>query len=76
MNIILDLLFVIVFKAGVVGVALATIISQFVSAFLVLVLLVKKTLLKIILAVSKLSHLILTISLPDSKITTYLQSPF
>lgn len=39
LNIILDLLFVIVFKMGIAGVALATIISQFVSAVLILVLL-------------------------------------
>ncbi len=36
MNIILDLLFVIVFKLGVFGVALATIIAQFLSSFVVL----------------------------------------
>ncbi|MDR3259051.1 MAG: MATE family efflux transporter [Fusobacteriaceae bacterium] len=33
-NIILDLLFVVVFKLGVAGVAIATVISQFLSAFL------------------------------------------
>ena len=36
MNIVLDLLFVIVFKLGVFGVALATIIAQFLSSFVVL----------------------------------------
>lgn len=36
LNIVLDLVFVIVFKLGVVGVALATIIAQFISAFLVI----------------------------------------
>lgn len=39
LNIILDLLFVIVFHMGIAGVALATILSQFVSAFLILYLL-------------------------------------
>ena len=39
MNIFLDLLFVIVFHAGIMGVALATIIAQFISAILVLYLL-------------------------------------
>jgi Na+-driven multidrug efflux pump len=39
LNIILDLLFVLVFRLGIAGVALATIISQFISAFLILVLL-------------------------------------
>ena len=39
MNIVLDLLFVIVFHAGIAGVAWATIISQFVSAGLILLLL-------------------------------------
>ncbi len=41
MNIILDLLFVVVFRAGIAGAAYATIISQFISAFLVLLLLTK-----------------------------------
>ncbi len=41
MNIVLDLLFVIGFHMGIEGVALATIISQFVSAILVLLLLIK-----------------------------------
>ncbi len=36
LNIILDLTFVLLFKLGIMGVALATIISQFVSAFLIL----------------------------------------
>ena len=36
MNIVLDLLFVLVFHWGIAGVAAATILSQFVSAFLVL----------------------------------------
>ncbi len=39
LNIILDLLFVIVFHMGIAGVALATIISQFISSFLILYLL-------------------------------------
>ena len=41
MNIVLDLLFVLVIKLGIAGVALATIISQFISAILVMVLLMK-----------------------------------
>lgn len=41
MNILLDLLFVIKFNMGVAGVAIATIISQFISAILVLITLVK-----------------------------------
>ena len=41
MNIILDLLFVIAFKMGIAGVALATIISQAVSAVLIMILLLK-----------------------------------
>lgn len=41
MNIILDLLFVVVFKAGIAGVAYATILSQFISAILILILLTK-----------------------------------
>ncbi len=36
LNIGLDLLFVIAFKAGIMGVGLATIISQFISAFLII----------------------------------------
>ena len=39
MNIVLDLVFVIVFHMGIEGVAYATIISQFVSAILILILL-------------------------------------
>lgn len=39
LNILLDLLFVVVFRAGIEGVALATIISQFISAAAVLLLL-------------------------------------
>ena len=39
LNTILDLVFVIVFRAGIAGAAFATILSQFLSAFLVLVLL-------------------------------------
>ena len=39
LNIILDLLFVLVFKLGIAGVALATIIAQFVSAILIMILL-------------------------------------
>ncbi|MBQ7487477.1 MAG: MATE family efflux transporter [Clostridia bacterium] len=41
LNIILDLLFVIVLKAGIAGVAYATIISQFISAALILILLTR-----------------------------------
>ncbi len=41
MNIILDLLFVLVFKMGVEGVALATIISQWISATLILITLLR-----------------------------------
>ncbi|MDO4804787.1 MAG: MATE family efflux transporter [Lachnospiraceae bacterium] len=41
LNTVLDLVFVIVFKAGIAGAALATILSQFLSAFLVLWLLTK-----------------------------------
>lgn len=43
MNIILDLIFVIVFDLGIAGVAYATIISQFVSAGLILIILTKST---------------------------------
>lgn len=43
-NIILDLLFVFVFKMGVIGVAYATIIAQFISAALVLITLARTTL--------------------------------
>ena len=39
LNTILDLVFVIAFRAGIAGAALATILSQFLSAFLVLLLL-------------------------------------
>lgn len=42
-NVLLNLLFVIVFDMGVSGVALATIISQFLSAFLVIRCLMKET---------------------------------
>ncbi len=41
LNIFLDLLLVIVFKMGIAGVAIATVISQFVSAILVMILLLK-----------------------------------
>lgn len=41
LNIILDLFFVLVLKMGIVGVGLATILSQFVSAVLVMVLLIR-----------------------------------
>ena len=41
LNTLLDLLFVIVFKAGIAGAAWATILSQFLSAILVLLLLTK-----------------------------------
>lgn len=43
LNIILDLLFVIAFGMGIAGVAYATIASQFVSAILIMILLVKST---------------------------------
>ena len=39
LNTVLDLIFVIVFRAGIAGAAFATILSQFLSAFLVLMLL-------------------------------------
>ncbi len=41
LNIILDLVFVIVFRLGIAGVALATIIAQFISAALILLLLTR-----------------------------------
>ena len=41
LNIILDLMFVILFHMGIAGVALATIISQFVSAILIILLLTR-----------------------------------
>ena len=41
LNIILDLAFVLVFGLGIAGVALATILSQFISAFFVLYLLIR-----------------------------------
>ena len=41
LNIALDIFFVVVFRLGVIGVALATIISQFISAALVILLLIK-----------------------------------
>ncbi len=40
-NVVLDLLFVIVFHAGIAGVAYATIISQFISAGMIMVLLMR-----------------------------------
>ncbi len=43
MNIVLDLVFVIVFQMGIAGVAYATILSQFISAILVLTVLSKST---------------------------------
>ncbi|MBQ7797082.1 MAG: MATE family efflux transporter [Lachnospiraceae bacterium] len=43
MNIVLDLVFVINFNMGIAGVAYATIISQFVSSILVLIILTKST---------------------------------
>ena len=43
MNIVLDLIFVLAFDMGIAGVAMATIISQFVSAILVLLLLSRCT---------------------------------
>lgn len=42
-NVLLNLLFVIVFKMNVAGVALATVISQYVSATLIIICLVKET---------------------------------
>lgn len=41
LNVILDLLFVLAFHMGIAGVALATIISQFISAFLIILLLLR-----------------------------------
>lgn len=41
LNTILDLIFVIVFKAGIAGAAIATILSQFISAILVMLLLIR-----------------------------------
>ncbi len=41
LNTVLDLVFVIVFKAGIAGAAIATIISQFISAIMVLILLTR-----------------------------------
>lgn len=41
MNVVLDLLFVLVFRAGIAGVAWATILSQFLSAGLILLLLLR-----------------------------------
>ncbi len=43
LNIVLDCLFVIVFHMGVAGVALATILSQFISAFLCIRMLIRTT---------------------------------
>lgn len=43
MNMILDLIFVLVFHQGIAGVAYATIISQFLSAILILVVLTRST---------------------------------
>lgn len=43
MNIVLDLVFVIIFDLGIAGVAYATIISQFISSILILILLTKTT---------------------------------
>lgn len=42
-NLILNMIFVIIFKMDVAGVALATVISQILSAFLVILLLIKET---------------------------------
>ena len=55
LNIVLDLLFVIQFGMGVAGVALATIISQFVSAALVTIVLIK-TSSPVKLVISELIH--------------------
>lgn len=41
LNIILDLLFVVVFKLGVAGVAIATSLAQFISAYLTILVLIK-----------------------------------
>lgn len=48
LNVILNLIFVIVFKLGVLGVALATVISQYLSAVLIVICLIKsKTAIKL-----------------------------
>ena len=41
MNIVLDLIFVVPLKMGIAGAALATIIAQFVSAILIMMLLIR-----------------------------------
>lgn len=69
-NVGLDLLFVIVFKMSVEGVALASIISQYISAFLLMISLMKEnTNIKLIIKDIRLydgySHLVLSLGLPS-----------
>lgn len=69
-NVGLDLLFVIAFKMSVEGVALASIISQYISAFLLMISLMKEnTNIKLIIKDIRLydgySHLVLSLGLPS-----------
>lgn len=69
-NVGLDLLFVIAFKMSVEGVALASIISQYISAFLLMISLIKEnTNIKLIIKDIRLydgySHLVLSLGLPS-----------
>ncbi len=69
-NVGLDLLFVITFKMSVEGVALASIISQYISAFLLMISLMKEnTNIKLIIKDIRLydgySHLVLSLGLPS-----------
>lgn len=69
-NVCLDLLFVIAFKMSVEGVALASIISQYISAFLLMISLMKEnTNIKLIIKDIRLydgySHLVLSLGLPS-----------
>lgn len=69
-NVDLDLLFVIAFKMSVEGVALASIISQYISAFLLMISLMKEnTNIKLIIKDIRLydgySHLVLSLGLPS-----------
>lgn len=69
-NVGLDLLFVIAFKMSVEGVALASIISQYISAFLLMISLMKEnTNIKLIVKDIRLydgySHLVLSLGLPS-----------
>lgn len=69
-NVGLDLLFVIAFKMSVEGVALASIISQYISAFLLMLSLMKEnTNIKLIIKDIRLydgySHLVLSLGLPS-----------